>query len=155
MRKRYFTLTQANALIPGLRPRIERMMQLSAHLRSNADGGKTPTPPGTPWLADPVVAAWQAPDAEKAKLISASLAETLSHELRQLEAFGIEVRDLAIGLLDFPSLLDGRTEVQLCWRLGEGNIRYFHTVSGGYPARKPIDGHAFHCEPSPTGQLRE
>ncbi len=155
MRKRYFTLTQANALIPRLRPRIERMMQLSAHLRSNADGGKTPTPPGTPWLADPVVAAWRAPDVEKARLITASLYETLSQELKNLEGQGIEVKDLGIGLLDFPSFLDGRTEVHLCWRLDEGEIRFFHTLTGGYGARKTIEGHTFHSELSPTGQLRE
>src|SRR3954470_16349804 len=111
VRKRYFTLTQANALIPRLRPRIERMMQLSAHLRSNAEGGKTLTPPGTPWLADPVVAAWQAPDPEKTRVLTASLYETLSQELKLLEGLGIEVKDLSTGLLDFPSLLDGRTEV--------------------------------------------
>jgi hypothetical protein len=155
VRKRYFTPTQANALIPRLRPRVERMMQLSAHLRSNADGGKTPTPPGTPWLADPVVAAWQAPDAEKSRVLAASLYETLSQELKQLEALGVEVKDLSIGLLDFPSLLDGTTEVLLCWRLDEREIRFFHTTSAGIRGRKPIEGHTFHSEPSPTGQLRE
>ncbi len=155
MRKRYFTLTQANALIPRLRPRIERMMQLSAHLRSTADGGKTPTPPGTPWLADPVVAAWKAPDVEKARLLTASLYETLSQELKQIEALGVEVKDLSLGLLDFPSFLDGRTEVELCWRLGEPEVRFFHTPTAGFRGRKPVDGHTFHSELSPTGQLRE
>jgi hypothetical protein len=155
VRKRYFTLTQANALIPRLRPRIERMMQLSAHLRSNPDGDKTPTPPGTPWLADPVLAAWQAPDPEKARGLAACLYETLSQELKGLEALGLEVKDLSIGLFDFPSLLDGRTEVLLCWRLDEAEIRYFHTSSAGFRGRKPIEGHVFQSEPSPTGQLRE
>jgi hypothetical protein len=155
VRKRYFTLTQANALIPRLRPRVERMMQLSAHLRSNADGSKNLTPPGTPWLADPVVAAWQAPDAEKSRVLAASLYETLSQELKKLEALGVEVKDLGVGLLDFPSLLDGRTEVLLCWRLDETEIGFFHTSSGGFRGRRPIEGHTFHSEPSPTGQLRE
>jgi hypothetical protein len=131
------------------------MMQLSAHLRSNSDGGKTPTPPGTPWLADPVVAAWQAPDAEKARIITASLYETLSQELKQLENLGVEVKDLSIGLLDFPSLLDGRTEVLLCWRLEEQEISFYHTSSAGYRGRRPIEGQTFQSEPCPTGQLRE
>lgn len=155
MRKRYFTLTQANALIPRLRPRVERMMQLSAHLRANADGGKTPTPPGTPWLADPVLAAWEAPDPEKTRVIAACLYETLSQELRSLELLGVEVKDLSIGLLDFPSLLDGRSEVLLCWRLEEPEIRYFHAPTTGYRGRKPIDGHSFHEKPNPSGQLRD
>jgi hypothetical protein len=155
VRKRYFTLSQANTLIPRLRPRIERVMQLSAHLRSNAEGSKTPTPPGTPWLADPVVAAWQAPDPEKARVLAACLYETLSQELKALEHMGLEVKDLGIGLFDFPSLLDGHTEVLLCWRLDESEIRYFHTPSAGFRGRKPIEGHVFQGEPSPSGQLRE
>lgn len=155
VRKRYFTLTQANALIPRLRPRVERMMQLSAHLRSHADGTKPPTAPGTPWLADPVLAAWQAPDPEKARTVAACLYETLSQELKSLEALGVEVKDLSVGLLDFPSLLDGRTEVCLCWRLDESEIRYYHSLSSGYRGRKPVDGHSFRAEPSSSGQLQE
>jgi hypothetical protein len=148
-------LGQANALLPRLRPRIERMMQLSAHLRSSSDGGTTPTPPGTPWLADPVLAAWQAPDAEKTRILAACLYETLSQELKAVEALGVEVKDLSLGLLDFPSLLDGRTEVLLCWRLEEREIGYFHTPSSGYRGRRSVEGHSFEAEPSSRGQLRE
>jgi hypothetical protein len=155
VRKRYFTLAEANALLPRLRPRIERMMQLSAHLRSNAEGEKTPTPPGTPWLADPVLAAWQANDPEKTRVLAACLYETLSEELKALELQGIQVKDLSIGLLDFPSLLEGHTEVLLCWRLDERQIGYFHTPSSGYRGRKSVEGHSFEAGPNPSGQLRE
>ena len=103
VRKRYFTLAQANALLPKVRARLSRMMQLSAHLRAGGETGQVPTPPGTPWLADPVVAAWDAPDAEKASALTTGLYETLSQELRGLEALGVEVKDLTIGLVDFPT----------------------------------------------------
>ena len=155
MRKRHFTLAQANALLPGVRARLTRMMQLSAHLRSGGEGNPTPTPPGTPWLADPVLAAWAAPDPEKASAVTAGLYETLSEQLRGLEALGIEVKDLTIGLVDFPSLLDGTTEVSLCWKVDERSIGFYHPAHLTFRQRKPIEGHSFLAEPVSSGQLRD
>ena len=155
VRKRYFTLAQANALLPKVRARLSRMMQLSAHLRAGGETGQVPMPPGTPWLADPVVAAWDAPDAEKASALTTGLYETLSQELRALEALGVEVKDLTIGLVDFPSLLDGDSEVYLCWKIDEQSVGHYHPVQSGFRSRKPIDGHAFLSEPSQSGALRD
>jgi hypothetical protein len=155
VRKRYFTLAQANALLPGVRARLTRMMQLSAHLRSGGEGDRTPTPPGTPWLADPVLAAWGAPDPEKASAVSAGLYEALNEQQRALEVLGVEIKDLAIGLVDFPSFLDGTTEVYLCWKVDERSVGHYRGLNAGFRQRKPIDGHAFLSEPTSSGQLRE
>jgi hypothetical protein len=102
VRKRYFTLAEANAQVGRVRSRIMCMMQLSAHLRASSEGEPSPTPPGTPWLADPVVAAWQAQDPERVRALAACLYETLSQELKALESVGIEVKDLGVGLVGFP-----------------------------------------------------
>jgi hypothetical protein len=48
------------------------------------------------------------------------------------------VKDLELGLLDFPTLYRGK-EVCLCWRLGEPEIAFWHEVDEGYKGRKPID----------------
>jgi hypothetical protein len=48
------------------------------------------------------------------------------------------VKDLDTGLLDFPTLYQGR-EVYLCWRLGESQINYWHGVDEGFAGRKAID----------------
>jgi hypothetical protein len=48
------------------------------------------------------------------------------------------VKDLDIGLLDFPALLNNE-EVYLCWRLGEERIRFYHSQEEGFSGRKPID----------------
>jgi hypothetical protein len=152
--KRYFTLAEANAEIARVRPRLLCMMQLSAHLRANAEGDPAPTPPGTPWLADPVLAAWQAMDPEKVRALSACLYETLSEQLKALEHAGIEVRDLSVGLVAFPSLLEGTTEVVLSWKVSEPEVRFF-CPTGNQRSRRPIDGQRFLAEPAPTGQLRE
>jgi hypothetical protein len=154
VRKRYFTLAEANAQIERVRSRITCMMQLSAHLRSSSEGGDSPTPPGTPWLADPVVAAWHAQDPEKGRALAACLYETLSAELKALELLGIEVKDLGVGLVAFPSLLEGASEVLLSWKISEPEVRFF-CPPGNQRARRPIEGQQFLAERAPAGQLQE
>jgi hypothetical protein len=48
------------------------------------------------------------------------------------------VRDLDLGLVDFPSLLEGE-EVCLCWKLGEERIAFWHGIEEGFAGRKPLD----------------
>jgi len=56
----------------------------------------------------------------------------------EIDAIGVQVKDLEIGLLDFPCEVDGRT-ILLCWKLGEKGITHWHGVSEGFAGRKPID----------------
>jgi hypothetical protein len=58
--------------------------------------------------------------------------------MAEIDAIGVQVKDLDIGLLDFPCMVDGRT-VLLCWKLGEKEITHWHGVSEGFAGRKPID----------------
>ena len=58
--------------------------------------------------------------------------------LAEIDEIGVQVKDLDQGLLDFPCLLDGET-VLLCWKQGEKEIGYWHTMDGGYAGRKPLD----------------
>ncbi len=58
--------------------------------------------------------------------------------LAEMDEIGVQVKDLEKGLLDFPSLMDGK-EVLLCWKQGEGEIGYWHTVEDGFAGRKPLD----------------
>jgi hypothetical protein len=58
--------------------------------------------------------------------------------LAEIDATGVQVKDLDIGLLDFPCEVEGQT-VLLCWKLGENRITHWHTVSEGFAGRKPID----------------
>ncbi|HEY1465215.1 MAG TPA: DUF2203 domain-containing protein [Terriglobales bacterium] len=58
--------------------------------------------------------------------------------MEEIDAMGVQVKDLDIGLLDFPCEVDGRT-ILLCWKLGEDSITHWHGVSEGFAARKPID----------------
>ena len=58
--------------------------------------------------------------------------------LAEIDSIGVQVKDLEKGLLDFPSLIDGKT-VLLCWKLGEPSIAHWHTEEEGFAGRKPLD----------------
>jgi hypothetical protein len=56
----------------------------------------------------------------------------------EIGAMGVQVKDLDIGLLDFPCEVNGQV-VLLCWKLGEKSITHWHGVSEGFAGRKPVD----------------
>ncbi len=58
--------------------------------------------------------------------------------MAEIDAIGVQVKDLDIGLLDFPCEVDGQV-VLLCWKLGEKAITHWHSVSEGFAGRKPVD----------------
>ena len=62
----------------------------------------------------------------------------LKQAIEKVHEFGCVVKDLDIGLIDFPTLFQGE-EVYLCWKLGEAGIRFWHGVNEGFRGRKPID----------------
>jgi hypothetical protein len=64
--------------------------------------------------------------------------ERISDSVEAIQEMGVLVKDLDVGLCDFPYLLDGRV-VYLCWKLGETEIRYWHEVEDGFNGRQPIE----------------
>ncbi len=56
----------------------------------------------------------------------------------EIDAIGVQVKDLDSGLLDFPCRIDDEV-VLLCWRLGESAIEHWHTVEAGFKGRQPVD----------------
>jgi hypothetical protein len=58
--------------------------------------------------------------------------------INEINAIGVQVKDLDIGLLDFPCSVDGEI-VLLCWKLGEATITHWHGTEEGFAGRKPID----------------
>jgi len=67
-----------------------------------------------------------------------SCALRLKETIEKIHEHGCLVKDLDMGLIDFPSLFHGE-EVYLCWKLGESGIRFWHGVHEGFGGRKPID----------------
>lgn len=64
--------------------------------------------------------------------------QKIKDALAEIEASGALVKDLDMGLLDFPCDIGDRT-ILLCWKLGEETISYWHGMNEGYRYRKPID----------------
>ena len=58
--------------------------------------------------------------------------------LAEIEAIGVQIKDLDIGLLDFPCVVEDEI-ILLCWKYGEEKIEYWHGVEEGFRGRKPID----------------
>ena len=58
--------------------------------------------------------------------------------LAEIDSIGVQVKDLNIGLLDFPCEVEGQV-ILLCWKLGEKAITHWHGVQEGFAGRKPID----------------
>jgi len=65
-------------------------------------------------------------------------AARLKTSIEKIQEFGCVIKDLDIGLVDFPTEFRGQ-EVYLCWKLGETGIQFWHGVHEGFAGRKPID----------------
>jgi hypothetical protein len=74
----------------------------------------------------------------QARLRRDSVGEPLKKALEGIQSNGCVVKDLNIGLVDFPTLFRGE-EVYLCWKLGETAIEYWHGMQEGFAGRKAID----------------
>ena len=137
---RYFTLDEANSLLPRLRSLLERLRRDAATLeglqQALQEGGQSLGKASRPGSnghgrngAGPRFYALLQEADEALKAMQAAL--------REIEDLGCVVKDVATGLVDFRTMRDGRA-VYLCWRLGEDDIRYWHELDAGYAGRRPL-----------------
>jgi hypothetical protein len=154
---RYFTLDEAQALVPRVRTLLGQALQLHGHLRIAiarlsedgyaitwailrgedelaTDAGEDPPDAQTEQEAEQAL--------ERARMIYRTLREIVG----KIEALGAEVKAVVDGLVDFRSWCDGEHEVVLCWKLGEAEIRFFHGLEEGFAGRRSISGHRFTSE---------
>ena len=61
----------------------------------------------------------------------------MEQAVRQIDRWGVTLRDIGTGLVDFPALANGRP-IWLCWKLGEDDIAYWHELDAGIAGRKPL-----------------
>jgi hypothetical protein len=76
--------------------------------------------------------------AQKRRIALDALVQRAKDALEEIDAIGVQVKDLDTGLLDFPCLLEGET-VLLCWKRGEERIEFWHRIEDGFAGRQPID----------------
>ncbi len=64
--------------------------------------------------------------------------QRMRETIAEIDAIGVQVKDIETGLLDFPCRIDDEV-VLLCWRMGEPSIEHWHTVESGFKGRQPVD----------------
>jgi hypothetical protein len=130
--ERIFTPDDANELLPVVRPLVERMVEGKRALdaaQAEADDVSTRISGNGGGL----------PPARLAE-VNAELtrrAAELAGALEEIQDLGVVVKDLDTGLVDFPSVREGR-DVLLCWRLGEDEVAFWHGYDDGFAGRQPI-----------------
>lgn len=134
MSDRTFTLDQAQSLLPVLESLLKQAIhgkklieEVDAELQETAhrvflNGGM---------LLNIVHLARRKAEREKA-------IQRIKDAVGEIDAAGVQVKDLDIGLLDFPCLVEGEI-ILLCWKLGEPKITHWHNTTEGFAGRKPID----------------
>jgi len=66
-----------------------------------------------------------------------AIVRRMERAVQQIDAWGITLRDIGTGLVDFPALVNGRP-IWLCWKLGEEDIAWWHELDAGIAGRKPL-----------------
>jgi hypothetical protein len=129
-----FTLTEAERTRREIEPVLIEAIELRRKL-APLDEELNAIAARIQWAGGMVVAYEQA---ARLRFEHDRLAETLKSALEKIQATGCVVKDLDIGLLDFPAMINDE-EVYLCWRLGEERIRFWHRQDEGFAGRKPLD----------------
>lgn len=127
---RLYTLAEANDVLPDVMPLLLEIRSHKVTLDSAVAALSALTP-----------AMRMNGHAAKSRELEARIQEmtgALAAGIDQLTTLGIEIKSLDHGLIDFPSLHEGRV-VFLCWRLGEGPvIRFWHDIDAGFAGRRPL-----------------
>jgi len=129
-----FTLAEAQGLIPE----VDRRIREAVNLKSEFDEAATALQSFTERLM--LMGGVLVDRARAAGLRTArdEAAARLRSAIEQVQELGCVVKDLDMGLVDFPTTFQGQ-EVYLCWKIGESEIEFWHGVDEGFRGRKPID----------------
>jgi hypothetical protein len=133
MAERYFEPKDVDTLIPTLTRVMGRVMR--ANEQATAIGGRLEAERERIGQAGGGIidrAAWKADTDQVARLT-----ETVKAGLTEIMGMGGTIKDLALGLVDFPHRRDGRV-VNLCWKYGETNVSHWHGRDEGFANRKPL-----------------
>ena len=126
---RYYRLDEANDRLADLRPMLEKLradrnavaelQQKIRDVRSNNGS------------ADHAAEIGRIEDEMRA------IVSRMKDAVDQVDEWGVALRDIGTGLIDFPALANGRP-IWLCWRLGEGDIGWWHEADSGFDSRQRL-----------------
>ena len=136
MAERYFEPAEVDTLIPTLTRVMSSIMR--SHEQATGIAARHEAERERIGLAGGGMidrAAWQAEVEQLGRLT-----ETVKAGLAEIGGMGGTIKDLALGLVDFPHRRDGRV-VNLCWKYGESSVTHWHGLDEGFANRKPLDPH--------------
>jgi len=139
-----FTLAEAESMIPLLERLLGEAVTMKAEYEE-AEGAIQTMGERVAMMGGTMVNRHQAIDARARREVAA---QRLRGAIEQIQGTGCVVKDLDIGLVDFPAMRRGE-EVYLCWKLGETSIGYWHGTDEGFGGRKPIGRDFRGPSPSP------
>lgn len=122
----YFSLSEANAALRSIRPWMDEIQSIRREVMAN----------------QPEI--WSVMERSAGNGGSATLSRLVASFdrfdalIHQIQNLGVLIKDINMGLLDFPALRGDR-EVYLCWKYGEGEIAFWHSIEDGFAGRQPID----------------
>ncbi len=120
-----FTLEEANALLPHLQALLDDMVESRSQIIA---GGAS---------LESVLQHASGNGGSKKASGFVLLLQRFNANLETIKELGVELKDLDQGLVDFPSYRDGQL-VYLCWKRGEKQIAFWHTIESGFAGRKPL-----------------
>ena len=148
----FYDFERANARLPELRETLlqlrglrdevvvvrDRIVKLNAP--AVAGGVASPTAGATPPGATPPGATRAEVDQEthRLRLRLQGLFDQMQATVLEIDEWGIQLREIETGLVDFPALVAGRP-IWLCWRLGEDRVEWWHEASEGFDGRRRIE----------------
>ena len=123
--KKLFTLQEANTFVPQLIDLVPKIQNLSISLSNDFPDIKNAREK----------AKWNGGSEQGVGYLAAVL--KYNNFMHKIEEIGCEVKGIREGLVDFPSIREGK-EVYLCWRMPEKEILFWHDLNSGFAGRKPL-----------------
>jgi hypothetical protein len=134
---RFFDLDDANAALPELRTILTTLRDERTQLIALRDEFARETTPeragGAVDGGDPAVDE----ERRRLRLRMQGVIDQMQAGVARIDELGVTLREIETGLIDFPALVTGR-QVWLCWRLGEGDVEWWHELSDGFGGRQPL-----------------
>jgi len=124
-----FTLEEANAMIPKLELAMATITRLGLALRREIEA--------VAGELDRQAKELSTDELLRIRPEMAGIVRELEQRVAEIEASGAQFKGFDLGLVDFPAQIDGQFGL-LCWQFGEKMITHWHTLDGGFAARKPL-----------------
>jgi hypothetical protein len=140
---RFYDLDDANARLPELREILGALRDQRSELirlRDQVLERQEAVEAGAGRAAETSGESAEAASDDELRLIRLRMQgviDQMQAGVARIDALGIALRDIESGLIDFPALVSGR-QVCLCWRLGEGDVEWWHELTSGFSGRQPL-----------------